>query len=572
MRRPPIGRLGVLLVVLVVGFAGIVVRLSFLQLRDAKAYEDMAMRQRLRTLVLPAGRGAILDRDGRELAMSLDAVDVYADPSLVRHPARAADRVAAVLGLDAADLRASMSRTDTTFVYLARQVDTKVADEVRALHIAGVGFLDDTKRYYPNGALAPQVLGFVGVDGAGLQGLELQYQDRLAGRPGRRVMEIDPEGRLIPQGVNTDVPPVPGENVVTTIDRQIQYRVQRALADAVRRNKARGGTVIVEDPQTGDVLAMATYPWFDPAHFPEAPQARLQNPAIVSVYEPGSVNKVITASAAIEERVTTLEDREGVPDHIWIRPNVFHDAHEHPVETMTIADVIAQSSNVGTIKLALKLGDVRMAQYLARFGLGQATGVGFPGEADGILPEVAKWTSSSMGTIPVGQGVAVTPLQMISAYAAVANGGVWIQPRLVRGFVDGDGAFHSAPPAATRRAVSERTARVVTRLLAYAVDAGTGTRAQIPGYWVAGKTGTAQIPDPNGGYTNKYVASFIGFAPASDPQLVVAAIIDRPASEVRFGALAAAPLFREVGRFALARLRIAPAPRPPIPPHAQGPQ
>jgi cell division protein FtsI (penicillin-binding protein 3) len=559
-------------VVLTLALTGIVVRLGFLQVRDASAFEALAAQQRLRAIDLPAGRGSILDRDGDQLAMSLDAADVYADPTLVRDPEEVARRLAPLLGRKPADIVAELRPRDRSFVYLARQVDTDVADRIRRMGLEGVGFLDDTKRYYPNGAMAPQVLGFVGVDGTGLAGLEYQYQRELAGRAGRRVVEIDPDGHLIPQGVNRDVPPVPGEDIVTTIDREIQYRVQLALAEAVRRNHARGGTVIVMDPHTGDILAMATTPSFDPEHFGHYPTARLQNPAIVSVYEPGSVNKIVTASAAVQEHVIPLDERMSVPDHIALSPEncpecVFHDAHAHPVEPMTIADIIAQSSNVGTIKLAQRLGETRMAEYLARFGLGQPTGVGFPGEQEGLLPPVGDWTAASMGTIPVGQGVAVTPLQMISVFAAVANHGVWIQPRLVRGMVDGDGTFHPAPPARSHRAVSERTADVVTRILAYAVDAGTGTRAQIPGYWVAGKTGTAQIPKAHGsGYTDQYIASFIGFTPASNPQLVIAAIIDRPVTE--YGALAAAPLFREIGRYALARLRIAPASRPPLPARA----
>jgi cell division protein FtsI (penicillin-binding protein 3) len=559
--RPPLGRLGVLLVVLALALGGIVVRLGFLQVRDAGAFEALAAQQRLRTIDLPAGRGSILDRDGGELAMSLDAADVYADPTLVRDPEGVARRLAPLLGRKVSALVAELRPGDRSFVYLARQVDTSVADRIKRMGLEGIGFLDDTKRYYPNGAMAPQVLGFVGLDGTGLAGLEFEYQRELAGRSGRRVVEID-----------LAVPPVPGEDVVTTIDREIQYRVQLALAEAVRRNHARGGTVIVMDPHTGDILAMATTPTFDPEHFADYPTARLQNPAIDSVYEPGSVNKVVTASAAVEDHVVGLGQQLAVPDRIALSPQncpecVFHDAHPHPVEQMTIADIIAQSSNVGTIKLAERLGPTRLAEYLARFGLGQPTGVGFPGEQDGILPPVDQWTAASMGTIPVGQGVAVTPLQMISVFAAVANHGEWVQPRLVRGLVDGDGKFHPAPPARTHRAISAATADMVTRILAYAVDAGTGTRAQIPGYWVAGKTGTAQIPKAHGaGYTNQYIASFIGFAPASDPQLVIAAIIDRPVTE--YGALAAAPLFREIGRYALARLRIAPAPRPPLPPRA----
>ncbi|HEY7280643.1 MAG TPA: penicillin-binding protein 2 [Actinomycetota bacterium] len=574
MNRPPLGRLGTLFVVLILGFAAITVRLAFLQVRDADALTALALQQRLRTLEPPADRGAILDRNGRELAMSLDAAAIYADPSLITHPSTVGRRLAPLLHERAADITSEIQDSASPrFAYLARQVDTDVADRVRKLGITGIGFLPDTKRYYPNGATAPQVLGVVGVDGTGESGLEYEYQRRLAGRAGKEVFEVDPDGHPIPLGENRDRPPVAGENVVTTIDREIQYRVQLALAQAVRANHGRGGTVIVLDPHTGDILAMASEPSFDPTriHDYRSDCPCLQNPAIVHVYEPGSVNKVITASAAIEEGLVSPGERFSVPDEITLDPSncpecVFHDAHPHPTQRMTIADIIAQSSNVGTIKLAQRVGETGMSQYLARFGLGTRTDVGFPGESKGIVPPLSEWTAASMGTIPVGQGIAVTPLQMAAVYGAIANHGVWIQPRLVRGFVDGNGTFHPAPPAKTHRVVSVQTADEVTRILSWAVDAGTGTNAQIPGFWVAGKTGTAQIPKAHGGgYSNQYVASFIGFTPASDPQLVIAAIIDRPVTE--YGALAAAPLFRQIGQWAIARMRIAPAPKPPVPPH-----
>jgi cell division protein FtsI (penicillin-binding protein 3) len=572
--RPPLGRLGVLFVVLILGFAAITVRLLFLQVRDADALTALALQQRLRTLEPPAGRGAILDRNGRQLAMSLDAAAVYADPSLVKHPAAVARQLAPFLHEHAADIASLLENPPSPrFAYLARQVDTRVADRIKALGITGIGFLPDTKRYYPNGPAAPQVLGVVSVDGLGVSGLEDEYQKELAGRAGKEVLEVDPDGHPIPLDQNRDRPPVPGEDVVTTIDREIQYRVQIALAKAVQDNQAKGGIVIVMDPHDGDILAMADYPSFDPSRIRDyrSDCECLQNHAIVDAYEPGSVNKVITASAAIQEHLVSPTQQFSVPDSIGFDLSrcpqcVFHDAHPHPPEQMTIADIIAQSSNVGTIKLAQRIGETGMAQYLARFGLGQPTGVGFPGESHGILPPLSDWTSASMGTIPVGQGIAVTPLQMAAVYAAIANHGVWIQPRLVRGFIDGNGVFHPAPPAKTHRVVSLQTADEVTRILSWAVDAGTGSNAQIPGFWVAGKTGTALIPKANGGgYTDKYVASFIGFTPASDPQLVIAAIIDRPVTE--YGALAAAPLFKQIGQWAIARLHIAPAPKPAIPPH-----
>jgi cell division protein FtsI (penicillin-binding protein 3) len=556
----------VLLAALLFGFAGIVVRLGFLQVRDASALGTMALQQRVRTIELIARRGAILDRDGKQLALSLAAKDVYADPRYVRDPVRTAARIAPLLHVSRARLMSELTG-HTTFVYLGRQVDAEVAARIERMGLPGIGFLADAKRYYPSGPIAPQVLGFVGVDGTGLAGLELEYQDSLKGRAGERTVEIDPAGHFIPQGLNHDVPPVPGSDLVTTIDRDIQYRVQLELRKAVIQNRAKGGTVIVMDPRTGDILAMATYPWFDPNRFSTEPPVRLRNPAIVDVYEPGSVNKVITASAALQTGAWSPGQRMVVSDHWRIGPNVFHDAEHHPRQTMTLGDIIAHSSNVGTIRVAEALGSERLAQYLARFGLGQPTGVRFPGESGGIVPPLFRWTSSSMGTIPVGQGLAVTPLQMAAVYAAVANRGVWVQPRLVLGRLDARGHFRASPHPTTRRVVSAQTASMVTDMLAYAVDAGTGTNAQIRGYWVAGKTGTALVPRVHGhGYTNKYDASFIGFTPASRPQLVVACILDEPVTQ--YGSVAAAPLFRNVARYALARLRIAPAPRPPLPPHA----
>src|SRR5436309_3163243 len=285
--------------------------------------------------------------------------------------------------------------------------------------LPGIDFLDSSKRYYPNGWLAPQVLGFVGVDGTGLEGLERQYQDQLAGRSGERVIEEDPAGHLIPQGVSRDTPPVRGADVVTTIDNELQYRAQVALREAVRQNRAKGGSLIVMDPRSGDVLAMATYPWFDPNHFSDYPESRYQNLPITAVYEPGSVNKVITAAAAIQDHVIPLTQRLLVPDTLQVADHLFHDAHTHSPEEMTLADIISQSSNIGVTKIAQMLGSDRLYHYLAKFGLTQKTDVGFPGEPHSILPPPSQWSGTSIATIAFGQGVAVTPLQVAAVFTAI---------------------------------------------------------------------------------------------------------------------------------------------------------
>jgi cell division protein FtsI (penicillin-binding protein 3) len=555
-----------LLVLFVVGFSGIVVRLVQLQVRDAPSYQALARDQRVRTIPLPAVRGSVFDRNGQELALSLPAKAVYADPRLVSRPAATARIVADTLKLDFAEVYAAFHRPGP-FVYLARGLDPETSAALEARRLPGIGFLSESHRYYPANDLAPQVLGFVGVDGAGLAGLELEYQSLLAGRPGHQVVEADPRGLLIPQGTNDDVPPVPGNDLVLTIDRELQYRAQTALARAVRRNHAKGGTVIVMDPRSGEILAMADYPWFDPNRFTKGDEQALRNRAVTDAYEPGSVNKVITAAAALEEKVLTLNQRLKIGSSYRLYTKTFRDAHSHPTRAMTLADIIAYSSNVGAIEVAAMLGRDRFYSYLERFGLTQRTGVGFPGESPGILPPPDRWSGTSMGTIPLGQGIAVTPLQMAAVYATIANGGVWVQPKLVRGIVGAHGQIRQPIPSKIRRVISPQTAQALTRMLAYTVRVGTGKEAQIPGFWVAGKTGTARKVNEDGtGYSQKYVASFIGFAPASNPAVVVAAVLDEPSTV--YGGVAAAPLFRDVANFAMARLRVAPARRLPIPPHA----
>jgi cell division protein FtsI (penicillin-binding protein 3) len=568
--KPPARRLVGLLAVLTLGFGGILFRLVLLQVKDSAAYRALARNQRVHSIVIPASRGTIFDRNGEELAMSLPAKAVFADPTLIKKPGVEARAVSVALKLPYADVYAAMTRSGR-FVYIARGVDEPTAAALEARHLAGVGFLDESRRYYPGSALAPQVLGFVGIDGEGLAGLEQQYQSVLAGRAGHEIVEADPNGVLIPQGTNVDVPPVPGDDLLLTIDRGIQFQAQAYLAAAVKENKAKGGTVIVMDPRTGEILAMATYPWFDPNDFGQADPDVIRNRAVTDVYEPGSVNKIITAAAAVEQHVLGLNQTLTVPDQLQVYGKDFHDAHTHAAEAMTLADIIAYSSNIGTIKVAQLVGKDRLSWYLDRFGLGTKPGLGFPGESGGILPPASQWFGAAMGTIPIGQGVAVTPLQMLSVYATVANGGVWIEPQLVRGIVGRNGNVSPAPAPHTHQVISPRTAALVTQMLAYAVDVGTGTEAQIPGFWVAGKTGTARKPLENArGYSDKYVASFMGFVPASQPELAIAAVLDEPATV--FGGVAAAPLFRNIARFALARLRIPPEPKLAIPAHAVSPR
>lgn len=570
MRRPPIRRLIALLVGLSLALGVVFVRLAVLQVSQAGAFQSLALDQRVRTIELPAWRGQILDRDREQLGLSVPASDVYADPRYVEDPWIAADQLAPVLGLRARDVLDHLT-ADTTFAYLARHVDRDVADRVEALGLPGIGLLPVSRRAYPAGPLAPQVLGFVDIDGVGISGLELQYQRVLAGQPGERTQELDPSGQPIVGGVNLEREPIAGSDVVTTIDRDFQYQAQAALARAVEANGATGGEIIAIDPRTGDILAMASYPWFDPNNYSLASETKpdaMRNRAVTDAFEPGSVNKVITAAAAVQEGVIGLHQRLTVPSEMRIDEFTIHDSHPHPVMQMTLGDVIAESSNIGTVQVAQRLGAVELAGYLSRFGLGRATGVDFPGEASGIMMPLYDWSSANLATIAYGQGIAVTPLQMISVFGAIANHGTWVQPRLVVGSVDPDGVFHPVGAGTRRRVVSPETAATVSGMLAYAVQAGTGTQAQVRGFQVAGKTGTARIPleDRPGYVEGQYIASFIGFLPASDPRIVIAAILDRPKTE--YGGIAAAPLFRDVARSAIIRFGIAPSDPLPLPPQA----
>ncbi len=568
MKRPPIRRLVALLCAMIVAFGVIFARLTILQVSQAADLQDLALDQRLRSVSLPAQRGQILDRSGDALALTVPARDVYADTRFVAEPWITATKLASVLDVDAGELVKVLSRDDG-FVYLRRQVGVGVAEDVAALGLAGIGVLPSSRRIYPAGPLASQLLGFVGVDGQGLAGLEVQYEDLLAGTPGERTQELDPTGKPISGGVDAERAPVPGSSIQTTIVRELQYQAEQALAQSVEAQRARGGTVIVMDPDDGALLAVASTPSFDPNAFDASRVGTYRARSITDAFEPGSTNKVITAAAALEVGAITPEERLSVP---WeMRVDEFfeiHDSHRHPRMRMTLGDIIAESSNIGAAKVAELLGATRLASFVTRFGLGRSTGLGFPGESSGIMLPLYRWSAASLATIAYGQGISATPMQMAAVFATLANGGRSVRPRLVSATIDPEGNRHRLPVERGPRVVSEETAQMVTRMLAYAVDLGTGRNARVPGYQVAGKTGTSRIPlkDRAGYESGQYIASFIGYLPAGEPEVVIAAILDRPASG--YGGVAAAPLFRRVAEAAITRLSIAPARRVPLPPQA----
>jgi cell division protein FtsI (penicillin-binding protein 3) len=564
VKGPPVQRLIAVLVVAMLAIVGIVVRLAVLQVRESGAYAMLGSTQRAHTEALPAVRGEILDRDGTPMALTLDARDVYANPTLVTDPRVEAAQIAPILGEPQRAIRSALASSGT-FAYVQRQVDADVAAQLADLHLPGIGFLPVAKRYYPAGPVASQVLGFVNVDGVGTTGLERQYDTELSGTAGERTIEESAQGQEIAGGKQIVRQPEPGSNVVLTIDRDLEFQAQEYLKIAVRENRAKGGTIIVMDPRSGDVYAMATYPWFDPNAFGSVDPSRFVNRAVTDTWEPGSVNKTITAAAALETGTVTPTETFRVADTRQVDGYTIHDAEPHGVETMTLGDIIAHSSNVGASLVADRIGNEGMQQTFTRFGYGSPTGIGFPGEAAGLMPAADQWTNLTRATVSFGAGVAVTPMQMASVYATIANGGTWVQPRLVDATIDASGVRHDAPPALTHRVVRRSTARMLTRMLAYVVQDGTGDRAQIAGYQVAGKTGTAKKLDGAGRYVHRYVASFVGFLPAARPRVVVAVIIDEP--KTVYGGVAAAPVFQQVARYAIQRLGIEPAPAVSLPPH-----
>ena len=556
-----------LLAAMLLAFAGVVARLTVLQVREHDALAAQGLRQRVRPTDLPAERGAIVDRTGAPLAITLEARDVYADPRYVTDPVGEAARISRILHVRQGEVERLLRTRDSTFVYLRRQVDADVAERLERFGLAGIGFLQVPKRSYPAGPLAPQVLGFVGVDATGLAGLEYEYEELLAGTPGTRSVELDGDGLPIGSGLEVVEPAIPGRTLVTTLDREIQYLAQEALRRAVKENHAKGGTIVVMDPRSGDVYAMASYPWFDPNDFARADHHAIRNRAVTDMFEPGSVNKVVTAAAALELGAVDAHQTFDVPSWMRVGGYTVHDSHSHPVRSMTLGDIVAHSSNIGSAMVADRVGNEGLASILARFGYGSPTGVGFPGEAGGVVPELGDWTDVTRTTVSYGQGISMTPLQMASVYATVANDGVWVRPRLVLGTADQGGRFRAAAGSERRRVLSPQTASMLTRMLASVVETGTGGGAQIPGYQVAGKTGTARkLVD--GRYVHSYMASFVGYLPASRPRVVIAVSIDEPRTV--YGGVAAAPVFSEIARHVIQRLAIPAAPPVRLPPFASG--
>jgi cell division protein FtsI (penicillin-binding protein 3) len=547
----PNRRIRLLLAVFVVAFGAMFLRAAWLQAVRAQDLGRLAESQHRSTVVDPGGRGTIYDRQGIQLAIGRQATTIYANPRQIDDPEAVAAVVAETLRLDPEEVEDLLSDDSRGFVYLARKANPKRAKLLQRQQVPGLGFLPEEQRVYPQGHVAAQVLGYAGTDNRGLSGLELALDKELRGRPGRETIVRDPSGRAI--SVLSSTAAENGRDVYLTLDHTLQANAEAVLRQTIRRWDAEAASAVVLDPRTGDILAMAVEPGFDANQFPVVPKDLQRNRAVTDTYEPGSTFKVVTVSAALSEQLVTPRTSFTLPYEIQVADRKIHDAHDRGTERMTVDEIISRSSNVGTITLAQTLGATRVSEWVKRFGFGAKTGVDFPGETRGIVPPLEKWSGSTIGTLPMGHGVAVTPVQMASAYATVANDGVRLQPHIVERI-----GSDQRPAVRARRVLSRHVARQVMAMMRDVVVEGTGQEAALPGYQVAGKTGTAAKPDPSGGYsTSDYVASFVGVVPATNPRLVVLVTVDEPRGAI-WGGVVAAPAFAEIARFGLQYLEIPP--------------
>ncbi|HEX3840572.1 MAG TPA: penicillin-binding protein 2 [Acidimicrobiales bacterium] len=568
-------------VLLLVIFVAMILRLVAVQEFSHQHYASLSSAELTQTVTVPALRGGIYDRNGEVLAESVTKQTVVADPFLIKDPGTVASALAPVLGLPASQLRSDVTE-HSGFVYLAHRVSDAVAAKVTALNLTGINLVSEPQRVQPAGQLAAPVVGTVGTSGAGLSGLEYQYQSLLAGVAGTKNLLESPNGVALPGSTGTpSTSAKPGTGIELTLDESVQYVAEQALGAEVLASHAVGGSVIVMDVKTGDVIAMANLnattsgsgssssssaqtvastgsssasgPTLTaqantlPAGVSEAPS----NTALTQVYEPGSVFKLVTFSSALQNKVISPSQTFSVPNSLSIGTYTFHDAEAHGTQTMSASDILDQSSNIGTIEIASALGETRLLDQISNLGFGKPTGLGFPGESQGLIPGASAWTGSSIGSTPIGQNDAVTAQQLLDAYNAVANGGVLVQPRLVRGTVSSSGAMSPAAPASSRRVIDPTTNAELTTMLEGVVTGGTGTAAAIDGYTVAGKTGTAQIPDPShlGYVPGAFYGSFVGFAPAQNPVLSAVVVLDHPTPI--YGGAVAAPVFSTIMEYAL---------------------
>jgi cell division protein FtsI/penicillin-binding protein 2 len=544
-------RLRLLLLLILLTFAALGARAAWIQTVRASSLVALSQAQTKASLVLPAGRGTIYDRLGTPLAIGEEATDVVADPMQITAPRREARIAAKTLGIPVRPIYRALADRSRGFVYVERKAPPQRATALAQKHLTGFTFQSDERRVYPQGTVAAPVLGYAGIDNTGLAGLEVELNKELSGTPGRATVVRDALGQI----VNTpqERPAQDGRDVFLTLDSEIQANAEQVLEQTVRQWNAKDATAIVLDPHTGAILAMAQEPGYDANDYPAATTRDLSvDHAVNDVYEPGSVFKVVTIGGALSQHDITPNTTFRVPGSLRVADRVIHDAETHGTETLKVKQILQRSSNIGTDLIAERyLGESGLKKWMRRFGFGRRTGIDFPGESPGLLPSY--WSGSTIGTVPIGQGVSVTSIQLASVYAAIANGGEWIQPHLVDHVLGGQ-----RPRLRRRRILAPGIdSELRTMLKGVVSDQGTARLAEIPGYTVAGKTGTAQKPGPNGYLPGKYVATFVGMVPASNPRLVVLVSVDEPHGVI-FGGLVAAPAFAQIASFDLQYLEVPP--------------
>jgi len=534
-----------ILIVFCALFTVLIARLLYIQIIRSKQFSALADKQHKLFLRLEPQRGSIYDRRNRVLAIYMDAPSIYAVPREISDKENAAGVLAEKLGIDRKQLAQKLQK-DNYFAWVKRKVDPETADKIEKLGIRGVLLMDEPKRFYPGGKLSCHVLGMTGVDNEGLEGIELYYDRELKGEPGWRLSSRDAKRREVISFQRGFVPAREGKSVVLTVDEVIQHIIEKEIEYLLQQYKPAAVSVVALNPRTGEILGMANYPWFDPNDISGVDASAVRNRAITDSFEPGSVFKVVTASAALEEGIVDFDSEFYCEKGAYkIGKRTLHDYR--PYGTLKFSEIIEKSSNIGTVKVAGKLGREKLAEYIKRFNFGETTGIDLPGEAAGIIRNPSGWTYVDMTTIPMGQGIAVTALQLASCVSVIANDGALMRPYVVKKFLDKEGAaIEENKPRTVRRVISKETARKVKKLLAGVVEKGTGTRARLENFTACGKTGTAEKVNPRGGYyKNKYISSFIGFAPCEKPAVALVVCVDEPVRE-HFGSRVAAPAFKRM--------------------------
>ena len=549
-------RLGLLFACFLLLFTIALIRAAWLQAVQGGDLRADAQSQQMETVVIPGVRGTIYDRMGSQLALSEDAASVFATPFQIENAPRTAAKLAEVLGEDPSDLLKLISDRRSGFEYLARKVDLPSADRIEDLELPGIGLLPDSRRVYPEGELASQVIGTVGIDNQGLTGLEAAEDDTLGGEDGERIITRDALGDELER--STTDPSAAGSDLRLTIDASIQATTERVIQEIGETSKPLGATAIVMDPKTSEILAMANWPSVDPYNLDEAEPEHLTNMATSFTYEPGSTFKAFTVGASLEEGLVKPNTMFDLPPVLQVADRTIEESHPRGYATMSVADILAQSSNVGAVTVGMQLNEKRgndaFDGWIREFGFGTPTGIEFPGEEQGIVIPPKEYSGSSMGNLPLGQGLSVTPIQIANGYAAIANGGILRTPKLV--------LSENGEPVETDegvRVMSEQNAARLREMLEGVLEAGgTASAVQVPGYVLAGKTGTAQKVVDGVYSESQYVGSFVGFAPAEDPRLLVTVVVDSPSVGSYYGGTVAAPAFGEIANFALPHLDVPP--------------